>query len=333
MYLSGLTHPQQVGATKLTIVTFHRVLPAPALAEYPLAGIAVSVEEFQWFIQFFTRYYTCGSLVQIYDRWHQGETPDKPFLAITFDDGQLDNFRYALPVLTEAGVTASFYIPVGAIDHNETLWHDRVAYAGTQLLGQAPQQAQVLFAELGVTVGKDANTTVHQVITQLKPKPALVCREWVARLEKALAQPSTSNGYRPDWDGMMTWEQLRTLVAQGHEVGSHSLSHSILTNVDAAQLTQEVTGSRQRLQAMLDQPISSFCYPNGDCNDQVVAAVRQAGYPLAVTTRWGANDQQADPLRLTRFDMSSQHTRDRHGQMSQSRLAFRLSPYFPAPQS
>lgn len=325
-FQSGLTSPRRVGADKLTVVTFHRVLPVHALAEYPLDGIAVSVEEFQWFMQFFVRHFTCGSLTETFDRWQQDEPTEKPRLAITFDDGQLDNFLYALPVLEKHHVKASFYVPCDAIDRDELLWHDRAAYAATRLLEQDPERANSLLSELGVPAGLNVKAAIRRAILQLKNQEDAVCRAWVHRIEQAANQP-----VRPDWDGMMSWEQIAALASQGHEVGSHSLTHSILTHADDAQLQREVAGSLQRLREVLDRPIRSFCYPNGDHDGRVTEAVRRCGYGLAVTTRWGANHRQADPLQLTRFDMSSRHTRNRRGQLSAPRLAFRLSPYFPDP--
>jgi len=33
---------------------------------------------------------------------------------------------------------------------------------------------------------------------------------------------------RPDWGGMMSWDQIRTMADEGHEIGSHTVTHSIL---------------------------------------------------------------------------------------------------------
>jgi peptidoglycan/xylan/chitin deacetylase (PgdA/CDA1 family) len=130
----------------------------------------------------------------------------------------------------------------------------------------------------------------------------------------------------------MNWEQLRDLAGRGHEVGSHSLSHPLLPTVGDAELERESAGSRARLEAQLGVSCESFCYPNGDCDGRVVAAVRRAGYARAVTTAWGPNTAGADPLRLTRCDLQGTHARDRSGALSAPRLAFRLSPHFPGPR-
>jgi peptidoglycan/xylan/chitin deacetylase (PgdA/CDA1 family) len=320
---TGLTRPARAAAGRLTVVTFHRVLPAALLRDYPLPEIAVTVEELAWFVGFFREHYSCGTLAETHARWVAGQRPARPLLAITFDDGQLDNLEHAVPVLERAGLRATFFAPLDAVDGNAPLWHDRLGYAAGQLLRRDRGRALRLFAKLGPTVEDDHR---HLLATmertkRLAPEARLA---FVAQVEAALGEPP-----RPAWDGLMSWDQLRGLAGAGHEVGSHSFSHAILPLVDDAQLEREVAGSRRRLEAELGRPCESFCYPNGDCDDRVAEAVRRAGYRRAVTTTWGANGPEADAVRLRRCDMQGARARTRGGALSPARLAMRLHPRFP----
>jgi len=98
-----------------------------------------------------------------------------------------------------------------------------------------------------------------------------------------------------------SWSELRAMTAAGVEIGSHTVTHPILTRVDRDRLTRELTGSRDRLEAMLDRPATLFCYPNGDYDRAVRDEVARAGYRLAVTTDPGLNDASSDPLALRRI--------------------------------
>ena len=321
---TGLIRPSLAGRDRLGVVTFHRVLPAALLREYPLSEIAVSVEELAWFSAFFAEHYTCGPLAEVHQRWLGGERPARPFLAITFDDGQLDNLEHAVPVLEAAGLRATFFVPVDAVDGGAPLWHDRLGYAADRLLRRDRAAALRLFAELGDLPAVDDHALLLWILERAKRLPPDGRLALVARAEAAVGAPA-----RPSWDGLMSWDQLRGLPPRGHEVGSHSLSHPILTLVDDAQLEREVAGSRARLEAELGVPVLSFCYPNGSCDDRVAAAVRRAGYRRAVTTRWGSNAAGADDVRLHRCDMQGSRARDRAGRLSPARLALRLHPRFP----
>ncbi len=323
---AGVTSPARQGAGRLSVVTFHRVLPEGARREYPLPQLAVTPDELAWFLAWFRARYTCGPLGEVHRRWAAGERPARPFLAITFDDGQRDNFEHARPALAAAGVTASFFAPVEAVDADEPLWHDRLGFAAAGLQARDPAGARALFGELGPLEGPAA-AQLGATLQRAKRLPPAARLDLVARLEARLGAPA-----RPAWDGLMSWDQLRALVREGHEVGSHSLSHAVLTLVDDAQLARELAGSRARLEAELQAPCESFCYPNGDCDDRVAAAARAAGYRRAVVTAWGANRPGADPLRLTRFDLQGRHARDRTGRLSHARLALRMSRLFPGPR-
>ncbi len=326
LYVLGLTRPGR-GAHRLHVVTFHRVLPAVQLREYPLAGIAVSVEEFAWFVEFFARHFTVDTFAGAARRWEAGERPARPWLAITFDDGQRDNALHAVPVLERFGVRGSFFVPVRALEEDQTLWHDRLGYAAAKLLRTDRAAAARALAPLGALEPlPDLAATVQALVERAKrlaPAQRDACVD--------AAERAAGGNARPAWDGMMDWEQLRAMVARGHEVGSHSMTHQLLPQLDDDALAYEVAESRRVLQGKLDCDVETFCYPNGDADARVVRAVRDAGYARALGTRWGPNDPGADPYDISRCDIQGATSRTRKGVLSESRLAFRLSPLQPRP--
>jgi peptidoglycan/xylan/chitin deacetylase (PgdA/CDA1 family) len=98
---------------------------------------------------------------------------------------------------------------------------------------------------------------------------------------------------------------------------------------DDTALAYEVTESRQALQARLGQPITTFCYPNGNSDVRTAHAVARAGYLRAVTTDWGNNAQETDQFRLRRYDMVTRHVQDSTGKFVPALLAFRMSGFYP----
>jgi len=84
----------------------------------------------------------------------------------------------------------------------------------------------------------------------------------------------------------LTPDQLRTLVAHGHEIGSHSLTHAHLPLVGADQRWREVAASREQLAAIVGEPPRFFAYPYGEYDAATIAAVQAAGYDGALAA-WG----------------------------------------------
>ena len=82
----------------------------------------------------------------------------------------------------------------------------------------------------------------------------------------------------------MTWQQVRTIQSLGHEIGSHTLSHPMLTHCSDAELAKEIGGSRDLLENQLGAPIRSISFPGGRYNRRVVEACTKEGYSRVYTS-------------------------------------------------
>ncbi|HEY8599006.1 MAG TPA: polysaccharide deacetylase family protein [Thermomicrobiales bacterium] len=80
--------------------------------------------------------------------------------------------------------------------------------------------------------------------------------------------------------------QIRQLIAQGHEIESHTMSHPQLSRLSDAQLAYELVRSKQTLEAKYGVPIRYLAYPYGDYDGRVINAAIAAGYDGALAA-WG----------------------------------------------
>jgi peptidoglycan/xylan/chitin deacetylase (PgdA/CDA1 family) len=106
---------------------------------------------------------------------------------------------------------------------------------------------------------------------------------------------------------LMSTAQLRRWREGGMEVGAHSRTHPRLTQCSDAQLHDEIHGSKAALEDQLGTPVTQFCYPYGDTDDRVVAAVRAAGFTAATTTRRGRARAGMDLWQLPRVQIARHH--------------------------
>lgn len=81
----------------------------------------------------------------------------------------------------------------------------------------------------------------------------------------------------------MSWEQARSLVDSGWEIGSHTRSHPRLPQLDDERLADELAGSRSACERELGVRCQSLSYPYGDHDARVIAATEAAGYTIAAT--------------------------------------------------
>jgi peptidoglycan/xylan/chitin deacetylase (PgdA/CDA1 family) len=84
--------------------------------------------------------------------------------------------------------------------------------------------------------------------------------------------------------GLLGWDDLTLLRDAGWEVGSHTVSHARLTELDDKALEGELVDSRRAIESRLGTACRSIAYPYGDADDRVRAAAAAAGYTAGCTT-------------------------------------------------
>jgi peptidoglycan/xylan/chitin deacetylase (PgdA/CDA1 family) len=91
---------------------------------------------------------------------------------------------------------------------------------------------------------------------------------------------------------------LRSLHAEGFEIGGHGLTHRVIPDLAPDEQAAEVTTSKKRLEDVLGAEIRMFAYPKGRCNAKVVRHLIEAGYEGARTTRMLAHDLSFNPFEM-----------------------------------
>jgi len=124
-----------------------------------------------------------------------------------------------------------------------------------------------------------------------------------------------SIGQSPKWhaDGrppgrLLNATELREMQTCGMEIGSHTVSHLRLTEVDDTRLAQELTHSKASLEDLFGDPVNSFAYPYGAWDARCADAVRKAGYLAACTTRTGWALRDHNPYTLRRLSIYNTDT-------------------------
>lgn len=332
----GATSPQRFARGALTIVTFHRVLPADLRSHYPLQGLALTPEQLEQVLCELAPHFECSSVIEAYRRWRKnGVRPPRPLLGLSFDDGALDNYEHARPVLDKLGLHASFYVPVRNVRERRALWHDRLGFALLRSVAAVRKAGDVDFdgllspfglseSSFAAVLPDDALRLAAQGVAAARRLPPEPRQRAIEALEAALGGDQV-----PAFAGLMSADQLRELHRAGHEIGSQSLTHPLPSGASEASVKEEVEASRRELAELIGAPVASSCHPDRGSEGRVLQAVQAAGYECAVTTRWGLNRKESTAFELARCDMDFARLRSRHGGFSKERLWLRLSGLQP----
>jgi peptidoglycan/xylan/chitin deacetylase (PgdA/CDA1 family) len=322
LWALGATRPRWRARSVLTIATFHRVLASEDLATAPLPGLCVTPHFLDGALAFFARHYRCVPISEAVRIFARREKQQRPLLAITFDDGRADNFANARPLLAKHGVPATFYAVAGVVDSAEPLWPDAIALE-VQALARRGVPGRSAIAQIFA-----APIPPQLPDADLPKLAANLAKAWpAARVALALTRlrEASSGAAIPSWERAMSWSELATLASEGHEIGSHSLTHAILLRECVPDLGSEVAESKRVLEAKLDTKVASFCFPSGLYDEAAVAAVRAAGYENATTTLPGVNRAGAEPFELRRIEIDGALNARRDGAASPSVLGWRLA--------
>ena len=224
----------------------------------------------------------------------QGRLPDRPLL-ITVDDGYEDFAEHIWPRMRRHGIPVTLFVPTAYPDDpTRGFWWDRLSHA---VRTTDQPSIQVDGAVLGLSGGAARLATFRRLRAIVKATPHMRAMAMVEGWCSTLGVPDARSA-------VLGWEALRSLASEGVTIAPHTRTHPLLTQVDDADLTAEIDGSRSDLERELGPCQPVFAYPSGAYDDRVVASVRRLGFELAFTTVRGRVDlRQPDPLRLRRINV------------------------------
>jgi peptidoglycan/xylan/chitin deacetylase (PgdA/CDA1 family) len=214
----------------------------------------------------------------------------RPRVALTFDDGLRSNVEVAYPILRKLGLSATFFVCPGLIDGGQWLWNH-----------EARQRLLTLdrntLAELAGQVG--APQDVEAFVEWMKTLDISRRRQVEKEIRAATPGFAPTAAQRAEYD-LAGWQELKRLDPRVVTIGSHTMTHPILTSLTAEETDAEMRDSRAALEQHMEREVSIFCYPNGNLNEGALASARRY-YRSAVTVESGTVREEADPHLLPRF--------------------------------
>jgi peptidoglycan/xylan/chitin deacetylase (PgdA/CDA1 family) len=181
-------------------------------------------------------------------------------LVITFDDGYLDNYTAAYPILRAHRLPATFFVATGYIDDPRLPWWDEIAW----MVRTSARAGVALPARLGGRVAFDEPDRGAAICTLLRAYKKLPAAGTIGFLD-ALAEATGTGRHAAAGEDRcwMTWDMLREMRAGGMTIGGHGVNHHILSRMPRADQWHEIATCGRRLEEELGVPMRTFSYPQG----------------------------------------------------------------------
>jgi peptidoglycan/xylan/chitin deacetylase (PgdA/CDA1 family) len=233
--------------------------------------------------------------------------PNGRYVAITFDDGYLDNHDIALPVLRYRRVPAAFFIATGFIDRKLLPWWDAIAMQVRESSSASIDLAPWMPGP--IVLGTHREASIRRIIATYKDLPAGQTALFRARLadETGLEAPETVEGQWMDWD------MVRALARAGMTIGGHTVNHPILSSLPMDEQRAEIEGCAQRLGEELGIGMTHFAYPVGGpttFDNDTMRLLREAGVRQAFSFYGGVARAASAQLDLQRVPVSQDTSQD-----------------------
>lgn len=294
------THPQ------LVVLMYHRILPLDderAHLEEP--GMIVTPETFKQNLELASQYFQIVKLSDWLEKRQNGEPLPAKACAITFDDGWIDNYEFAFPILGKFNIPATIFLVSSMVSSKAKFWPERLALTITAIACQQTQQwtnpmlGWIKSAQTDYTFSNTppSQEELSQIIAHAKQLPD---QEIHTRLDKIESELGLDINFQTP--SLLNWAQIKEMTASGLiEVGSHTCHHIRLNEQTARDVMKnEIIESKAQIENQTDQPVKTFCFPNGDYSAAALKLV-QEHYIGAVTTESGWNSSKSDNHLLQRI--------------------------------
>lgn len=249
-------------------------------------------------------------------------------IAVTFDDGYVDNLSHALPTLQAHKVPATVFVISGAIGKPNAFWWDLLTrvFLETPAL---PRSLTLLLSsvhrcfDLGASAALEAPALAgHRAwradLTDPKDGRQRVFLDvWSHMLELSSTEKIEAANYILAWAGMtgtaarphdgrpMNRDELELLSGSPLiEIGGHTITHPDLSRLPSEEAINELSQGRKILMDFTNQPVDSFAYPYGRYSDQTAAQIKQAGFTCAGWSKPGLVTRGSDAFALPRLHIS-----------------------------
>lgn len=316
-WLSGLVERRlgRLSGSAYPILMYHRVLPEGEAEEGLQPGMYVTPETFEAHVAFLKQRFSIVSLEAVISgSLKRGlSTARSPICVLTFDDGWIDFYKHAFPILKRNRSPATVFLPTAFIGKREMFWTDRLTalVSGGMKAGQRPRSRDHRVQAIEALKGP-VDAKIEAAISLLKYEPPGERDRVLSLLNGRWGQ---ARG--PAKRVFVNWREVDEMRGSGLvSFGSHTHRHNILTVLSRQEVAEELAVSMARLGGMnaVDSGFIPFCYPNGNWNGGVAAMVKECGFAAALTTEKGWNRCTSDVYRLKRVPV--------HQDMACSKMMF-----------
>jgi peptidoglycan/xylan/chitin deacetylase (PgdA/CDA1 family) len=256
----------------------------------------ISKVYFEEFIKYITTHYNVISLADFYQKKFKKDTLN---IALTFDDGYLNNYKYAVPILEKYNIPACFYITT-IYEKAPYLWADFL-----DLVSYHTEKEEIIFERNlykksakrefvwnGVSMKNVAKALPYDV---LKLIYEAFEDDWNALPLEDLE----------DYWKLMNAAQVKEIADNPlFTIGAHGETHASLVDISLEGAKLEILTSKKQLETICEQPITEFAFPFGYYNQELADYCIEIGFERLLLVDYNTKEDAKNEAWRNRFVMN-----------------------------
>ncbi|WP_235606768.1 polysaccharide deacetylase family protein [Syntrophotalea acetylenivorans] len=286
---------------KIIVCNYHRLYKEKIFTEFDRGVFAHSVIEFEKHLLWLKKNTKILAESELIDILSGRVSTTKICSLVTFDDGYIDNYTLAYPLLKRLNVPAIFFIPTGLIDSRKLGWWDVIAY----LIKKTENTSVDYRGEVVSLESKISAIKKFQGIMKIKPfeKTADLLHELSSLCDVPLPDIKKQS------KELMTWEQIKEVSDAGIDIGSHTHSHRVLSTISKYEQKKELSFSKSIIEKKIGKKVNTIAYPVGNYqhfNSDTINVISKTGYDAGFSFNTGINyTRELSGFNLKRIEPSA----------------------------
>ena len=265
----------------LSLLAYHRVYPMK-YPDFPFYEdmISATPDEFNKQMAFVSKNFNVINFKILDQIISSGNKLPSNSLIVTFDDGYADNFEMALPVMNKYGITATIFVTINNVESQKTYWFEKIVY---QMKKMTPRELSLNSRKFKVDKYNrmEMAKSIIAFLMEVPEPDRIVC---IKELDMQTGIDVSSSDL--EYAKPLTWEMIKNLDKAGIEIGSHTLTHPILSKMSDEDIINELSESKRILEDKIGKEVISISYPvgNKNCYDHRVLKFSECcGYRFGVS--------------------------------------------------
>ena len=262
---------------EVPIFMFHRVLSSNNTNKPIDKYIYIEEDKFEQVLITLKKYFQISCLKTYLE---QKFIPDNKCCFITFDDGWIDNYTVAFPILKKYNIPATIFIPTGMIGTKLSFWFSRLE----EMINSSNNldnlsaifRNHFRFLNKKNETGSIKEELYFNVCNFLKKMDLSSINRTLDHIESDINLKKNELEERV----LIDWEEVEEMGKHKISFGSHCVNHSILPNLHRIDKKFEINQSRKDLLDKKVNFVNCLSFPNGNYDQETLNIATEAGYSL-----------------------------------------------------